>query len=253
MGSLDYAHARLSARYGQRANEAAWRRIEHLRELPALLDAARNSALGAWLAGIGPAATPHEIERVLRMHWRAEVAEIAAWMPAAWQGAVRWCAVAIDLPLVLHLARGEAMPAWAADDSTYGDFAGREAADRGAAPAAGRFAPLRPAWTDPPGLGGAWRAEWERRLPKGALADGTLLAELVRVLQRHLAAFRDPALRDGWPLRRALEARLVLLFRRAILDPAAAFVFVALCALDLERLRGELVRRAAFPGFALTP
>jgi hypothetical protein len=81
--------------------------------------------------------------------------------------------------------------------------------------------------------------------------EATLLDELARVLRAHLAAFHDPAVRDGWPLRRALEARLTLLFRRAMLDPAAAFVFLALAALDLERLRGELVRRAAFPGLAL--
>jgi hypothetical protein len=53
--------------------------------------------------------------------------------------------------------------------------------------------------------------------------------------------------RDGWPLRRTLQARLTLLFRRAMLDPAAAFAYLALTALDLERLRGELLRRAAFP------
>ena len=58
-------------------------------------------------------------------------------------------------------------------------------------------------------------------------------------------------MRDGWPLRRALQARLALLFRRAMLDPAAAFIFLALTALDLERLRGELLRRAAFPGVAM--
>ena len=54
MGSLEYAQARLSARYGERPDEIAWRRIEHLRELPALLDAARISAFGIWLAGIDP-------------------------------------------------------------------------------------------------------------------------------------------------------------------------------------------------------
>jgi hypothetical protein len=253
MGSLEYAHARLSARFGQRPDEMTWRRIEHLRELPAFLDAARASALGAWLAGIDPAGTPHGIEGVLRAHWRAEVAEVASWMPDGWQSAVRWCAVAIDLPFVQHLARGEATPSWAADDDAYRDLAEREAAGFGAPPAGGRYAALRPAWAEPSALAGAWRAEWQRRLPHGALADGTQLRVLVRVLERHVAAFRDPALRDGWPLRRALEGELVLLFRRAILDPAAVFVFVALTALDLERLRGELVRRAAFPGFALTP
>jgi hypothetical protein len=37
-----------------------------------------------------------------------------------------------------------------------------------------------------------------------------------------------------------------LLLRRAALHPAAAFIHLALCALDLERLRAELVRRIVF-------
>jgi hypothetical protein len=64
---------------------------------------------------------------------------------------------------------------------------------------------------------------------------------------------REPALVDGTPLVRALSARLTLLFRRAVLDPAAAFVFLAQIALDLQRLRGELLRRAAFPGWVPAP
>jgi hypothetical protein len=74
---------------------------------------------------------------------------------------------------------------------------------------------------------------------------------LAATLAAHRAAMRDPALRDGTPLRRALQAKLTLLFRRAMLDPAAAFVFLAQIALDLERLRGELLRRAAFPALPL--
>ncbi len=137
------------------------------------------------------------------------------------------------------------------DDAVYRELAERDAAGSGALPAEGPFAPLRAAWTEPARLGNAWRAEWRRRVPAVAGDDVTLLDELARVLHRHLAAFRDPSVRDGWPLRRALEARLVLLFRRAMLDPAAAFIYLVLTALDLERLRGELVRRAAFPGMAL--
>jgi hypothetical protein len=40
---------------------------------------------------------------------------------------------------------------------------------------------------------------------------------------------------------------LSLLLRRATLEPAAAFIHVAISALDLERLRGELLSRALFP------
>lgn len=251
MGSLEYAQARLSARYGQRPDEIAWRRIEHLRALPALLDVARTSALGFWLAGIDTMSTPHQIDRILREHWRKLVGDVAAWMPDEWQSAVRWCAVATDLPVVQHLARGGASLPWMPEDAVYRELCEREAAGFGAAPAEGPFAPLSAAWPEPARLGSVWRAEWRRRVPVGEGDDVTLLDELARVLHRHFKAFHDPAVRDGWPLRRALEARLTLLFRRAMLDPAVAFVFLALAALDLERLRGELVRRAAFPGLAL--
>ena len=171
-------------------------------------------------------------------------------MPDEWQPAVRWCAVATDLPVLAHLARGDAALAWMPDDAVYRELCALKAG-LGAAPVDGPFVPFRAAWTEPVRLGNAWRAEWLRRLPAAKSDDVTLLDEVARVLRRHLAAFRDPSVRDGWPLRRALEARLALLFRRAMLDPAAAFIFLALTALDLERLRGELVRRAAFPGMVV--
>ena len=64
---------------------------------------------------------------------------------------------------------------------------------------------------------------------------------------RHLARFRVAAVHEAAPLRRGLEARFVAYFRRHPLEPAAAFAWLGICALDLERLRGELARRRAFP------
>jgi hypothetical protein len=250
MGSLEYAQARLSARFGTRPDELAWRRIEHLRELPALIDAARTGALHVWMAGIGPMSTPHEIDRHIRERWREQVREVAAWMPDAWQPAVAWCAVIADLAVCAHLARGGAPAAWMADDELYCDLCERDSTGARTAPPAGPLAPLAAAWAESDRIGRIWLREWQRRLPHGALEE-TLLRELVRAIAVHLALFRDPALADGEALRRALAVRLTLLFRRAMLDPAAAFVYLALIAQDGERLRGELVRRAALPGVPL--
>lgn len=247
VGSVEYAHARLCARYGRRPDEIDWRHIEHVRELPAMLDAARASPLRAWTSGIGPLSTPHEIDRVLREHWRALVSEVAAWLPEAWQPATRWCAVLVDLPMVQHLARGGAAMSWMRDDAILRELWKQEADGVANAPANGGLAPLAAAWSDPDRLDDAWLAEWRRRLPRGG-GDAMLLAELVRTLTSHFKAFHDSAVTDGWPLRRALQARLCILFRRATLDPAAAFIVLSLTALDLERLRGELQRRAAFVG-----
>ena len=99
--------------------------------------------------------------------------------------------------------------------------------------------------SDPDRLASLWYEAWLRRLPVPGAAPA-LLAELVGLLRAHAARFREPLQHDGWDLRRALHARLSQLFRRATLDPAAAFIFLALSALEGERLRAELVRRVAF-------
>ena len=251
IGSLEYAHARLCARYGERPDEPAWRRIEHVRDFPAMLDAARTSALRDWTAGIASVSTPHEIDARLRELWRVRVDEVASWMPAAWQPATRWCAVAVDLPMLAHLARGGAAMPWMRDDAMLREMCEGEVAGPGSAPR-GAHAPLLSAWAEPDRLGVAWRAEYWRRVPRAGRGEASLLDEFARALKLHLRAFNDVSLRDGWPLRRALQARLAALFRRAVLDPAAAFIFLALLALDLERLRGELLRRAAFVGASMT-
>ena len=93
----------------------------------------------------------------------------------------------------------------------------------------------------------AWGDEWSRRVPRGSGAEHGPLADCARLLIAHRAALADSSASDGISMRRALVARLSVLYRRATLDPAAAFIFLALSALDLERLRGELLRRALFP------
>lgn len=238
-GSLEYAHARIGARWGARADEALWLRIETTRDLAGVLALARGSALACWLDGLGPVegqagptgpAAAHLIEHTLRRAWRARVAELAAWLPPAWQPALEWCAWLVDLPLAQALARGEPAPAWAA-----------EAAMPAALQDAARAAPERTL--------AAWLALWRARLPGGVGGSGStaLVRELVPLLQAHVAALGAPGLVDAWGPRRALHARLAALLRRHVGEPVAAFAYLALSALELERLRGELVRRAAFP------
>ena len=240
-GSLEYAHARLCARFGSRADELVWRRIEMIRELAALLDAARPSPLGSWVRGIVPQADAHTIERSLREHMRTRIRTIAGWMPPSWRPAIDWCAILVDLPMLQHVARGGPPPAWVRDDSTASDL-------QSAVPK-GSLAALAPATADPDRMGALWRAEWRRRLPARGISP--LLMDFAALVSAHALLFRDPRLADGWAERRVLHARLTQMFRRATLDPAAAFIFLALSALDGERLRAEIVQRAVFPRLPL--
>ena len=244
-GSLEYAHARLWARNGARPDEAAWRSLEVVRDFAALVETARRlPAFRNWVARIGPDAEAHDIEAVVRAGWRALVAEVALWMPGAWQPSVLWCAALVDLPVVQYLARGGQSLRWIERDPIYRALANREAATT----TFDGIGPLTLAGAlRPDDLADAWHAEWRRRLPN----DGDTLRSMERLLREHRRRLADAAIADGTSARRDLQRRLVILFRRALADSAAAFVFLALCALDLERLRGELLRRAAFPRVAL--
>ncbi len=242
IGSLEYAQARISARFGDRPDDVAWRRLEHVRDPAALLDVARNSAFRTWVGGIAPTSTPHAIETTLRAQWRGRVAEVAGWMPGAWRAAILWCGLLPDLAVFAHLARGGEPLSWMHDDPYYAGFID---ACCGTCPPASHAGPLVAGRRDPDRIGVLWHAEWMRRAP--ALPEASLLGELGRVLAAHRRAFAEPGLTDGWPLRRTVEARLTLLFRRSMLDPAMAFAYLGLVALDCERLRGEFLRRVAFP------
>lgn len=249
-GSLEFAQARLQARHGQRAREADWQRLEVTREFGALLDAARQSPLQPWLVGLTRHSTSHQIEALLRGQWQALVAEVAAWMPARWQAALAWCAVLPDLPLLQHLARGGEARPWMDDDAALRALAQAAPAQRADVLARSRYAPLAAAWKAPDRLGAAWFDEWQRRLPRPGLRPGDAddsLHRLVQTLRAHADGFVAAPPAQAWLLRRALQARLTVLLRRATLTPAAAFVHLALCALDLERLRAELLGRALFP------
>jgi hypothetical protein len=163
----------------------------------------------------------HAVDAAIREGWRRAAAEAIDWMPAEFAPALAWLRTLPLRPAVEHLARGGEAAAWMRAEPDLAD-----------------------ASTAPTAL--AWYAEWERRLPPAALGD-TALAGLARDVDRHLARFRAAAVHEAAPLRRGLEARFVACLRRNALEPAAAFAWLGLCALDLERLRGELARRLAFP------
>ena len=65
------------------------------------------------------------------------------------------------------------------------------------------------------------------------------------MIRSHASAFPRSG-EAAWPLRRDLRERLRLGFHRLPLQPAAAFYYLALLALDLERLRAALMERALF-------
>ncbi len=219
-GDLDYALARIAARRARRAGPATWRALESLRAFAPALAAARNGALVHWLDGIDAHSDPHRIEAALRAAWRAEVAALARWLPVRWQPALAVCAGWIDLPR---------LRASGAVDGADGNLARLHASLPG-----GHGNP-----------DAAWQALLLARLREaGALSDPAF-ARLGHALAVHRERFAGLPPGNGWPLRGDLDNWLLGFLHSAPPGPATAFAWVALQALEIERLRGVLLSRAA--------
>lgn len=225
-GSIEYAQVRIQSRYAARAHVAAWREMEHARELPALIEIARGAGFARVAARLPEPLGLHELDLALRKQWRERVDEVAGWMPAEWQAAVRWCALLVDLPFIQYLADGGIPYQWMKRDA--------------------RLAYWR-AQPGPEAVASGWYRDWRSRMPRLSEEESTHFLVFVRSVESHLGAFSSAAPDAGWRQRQMLEQKLTALFRRSTLKPLAAFAFLALTWLDLERLRGEIATRIAFP------
>jgi hypothetical protein len=256
---IEYAQARLQARYGQRGDEPLWVQIRGARSFGAVLETLRASPLRRWVTAIPVDADADEVELRLRAELRSAIAEVAGWMPDEWQPALLWTAHLVDRPAVVRLASGEAPLPWMRRDAVLQQYADPDADARRAAlrngaleavvraveaqasEAAGRrAAPLEAV------ARAVWLDEWRRRWPDRTGEDALALEELVRLFVRHLPRFSELGPEEATVLRRELQTQVEVRFRRHALTPVAAFAYLALVALDLERLRWQLVVRAAF-------
>lgn len=225
-GDLAYAQARMQSRHGARPGPHAWAKLHASITLATLVEGLRACGLDAWVAGLDPACPQDELEMFLRERLRARIGEVGRWMPEAWEAAFARVRGLVDLPARQHLERGGAPLAWMARDPPLAGEARLEADP-------GRASRARRRWID------AWRASWPP-CPEGEAAG---LEELVAAIEAHLQVFARAPPDEAGTLRLDLERRLTALFRRHALAPAAAFAHLALVALDLERVRAELVAR----------
>jgi hypothetical protein len=90
-------------------------------------------------------------------------------------------------------------------------------------------------------------AEWRSRWPRCSRQALSNLGALAALLASTWASSERPRPNRPGSLRGALSARLRHLFHRRLLQPAGVFTYLVLVALELERLRAELVDRALFP------
>jgi hypothetical protein len=253
--SIEYAHARASARLSQRPDERMWLHLRASRSVAAQLEAVRASPAAAYVSGITVVGSIDAMELAFRQQFRRLVAEVADWAPDDWKPAIAFVSLLLDLPALLRVA-SDGGPAWVAGDPELAAFARRDSLERRAAlsvqlpwlvaaMAETERAPVGTLAARPHPALHAWERRWRALWPACTAEEHANLDQLVRIIERHLIHFSSLAVEEAGDARLKLAAELTSLMRRSAVQPAALFAWLALLAIDLERLRGEFVLRAA--------
>ena len=265
--TFDYAHARVAARLAQRPDERLWAQLRSSRSVPALLEAVRASSAASTVSGVPPTGDADAIELAFRQQLRTRIVEVAGWSPSPWRPPLLYTRHLIDLPALLHLLADEPPPRWTTADPVLSYCALATPSQRRAALADGPLGPLVTAAQPGPEtrraveplaralrrlraggtlhrLLGAWETEWRRLWPRLDDEGRLLLDGVVEHVRSHLLRFPALPVDDAAGARQALGARLATAIRRSACQPASLFAYLALFAVDLERLRGEFILRA---------
>ncbi len=240
-----YAQARLQARHGQRANQQLWQRLRSSGHIADYLQLARQTVLRSWVQGLHPSQSSHEIELSLRSQFRQYIGDVASWLPGRWRSVAWQLGRLPDLPALQHLLSGAAAPAWMQDDPALRAFVSESIQLRLDALQRSDCDYLVRGWQAGEVLHDAWYDNWRKHWPGPARLNAGM-EDLARMFRRQLQARVEQPDVPSARLRAALEARLNVAFRKYSFQPAAACAHLGLIALDLERLRGDLLRRLMF-------
>lgn len=242
-----YAQARMQARHAEQPDDALWQRLHTSRDLGHFLEAARGTGLRRWLGHVTERTEVHAVERGLRRELREHVQEVASWVPSGWAQAVRFTARLVDLPVLERLLGREPPPPWVRDDVELARFALEERDARREAMQAAGLGPIVEAALQGRTAREGWLERWRELLPRrlgGGVAELREMAERVAAHVDRMAGSREL---DGWEARAGLERDLARAFRWRAMRPVAVWAHLGLTALELERLRGALLRRRLFP------
>jgi hypothetical protein len=242
-----YTQTRLQARHGMRPNKQEWRMVEGQKELASFLQSARQTSLRPWVLSMHAQDNSHLLEATLRQLYRNYVDEVVIWLPSPWRASVQWVKYLLDLPSLQYLLSGNTAPTWMRDDPQIKQFTPTYLEARIQVMQKSVYAPLIAARQSGKTLLTGWTEHWRSLWPQEK--SNRSIVKLIALFNQHLANFQQLSPQLAWKSRETLATKLTIMFRQFSYQPVAAFIHLALIALDLERLRGDVIQRCLFPGF----
>jgi len=244
-----YIQTRLHTRHGNRPDARTWQRLETYKELTGYLQNARRTVLRPWVLGFHEHDDYHTLETNLIKQFRYYIDEVAHWQPQQWKEAVYWVKQLPDLPALQYLLTGNTAQTWMLDEPRLKLFSTTNPEQRFEYMTQSAYAPLIQAWQSGTTLPDAWVQHWQSLWYEQNTTNTQPLMQLITILQQHLDLFRQSPLLHTWQTRETLSKQLTRMFRKHTFQPVASFIHLALVALDIERLRGDIMQRSLFVSY----
>ncbi len=245
LADFAYAQARLQSRYGKRADAHLWLRLYNIHDLASYLQAAQQTPLRPWVLGISTTHSSHDIELALRQKYRRHVDEVASWLPAVWAPPMQWIKRLPDLPVLQYLLAGNPPINWMKSDPDINAFTDDDPALRLRAMQEADCASLVSAWQQGDSILSGWLAYWNQTRPQ-TKAYNKGLQNIEQLLHPDLllnAGQTEAGLPADYGL---MEGELTAIFRRYTFQPAAVCAYLAIIAIDIQRIRSGLMQRSLF-------
>jgi hypothetical protein len=245
LSGIPYAQARIQSRYGRRADAGVWLKLQNIHDLGSYLQTAQQTPLRHWVLGLSSSHNSHEIELALRQKYRHHIDEVANWMPVDWKKTVQWIKRLVDLPVLQYLVDGGEPLPWMKSDPNINDFTVDDPALRLQAFRLGGNSIMVDSWQQSGSIVTGWLTQWERMLPKSGYSHRGL--ELLEKLFHDQIQLQTKQQEAAQPTDyEMLFDRLRLIFRRYAFQPSAVCAYLAIVALDVHRVRSDLIQRTYF-------
>lgn len=243
--TLAYAQTRIQSRYGKRADAGVWLKLHNIQDLGSYLQTAQQTALRPWVLGLSSTHNSHAIELALRQKYRQHVDEVASWMPVKWQRPLQWIKRLADLPALQYLLAGGEPLEWMKSDPEISDFTGDDLQLRVQLVRDAGYQALVDSWQQHGSILSGWMSQWNSIRPKSIYFDqGLKRLEKLLLEQMQLQTGQQGAtLPTDYEV---MLDRFRLVFRRSAFQPAAICAYLAIVAIDVHRLRSDLMRRLFF-------
>jgi hypothetical protein len=241
---LAYAQIRVQSRYGARAEAGVWLKLHNIHDLGSYLQAAQQTPLHPWVLGLSSTHTSDDIELALRQKYRHHVDEVAGWMPVDWRKPVQWIKRLTDLPIIQYLITGGEPHDWMKSDPDISPFTADDPLARLQMLQQTDNRVLVESWEQQGSVLAGWVSQWDRMRPKKSYSENGLsaLEKLLRWQMQQQLRFEHARPADH----EEILDRLRLIFRRHAFQPAAVCAYLAIVAIDLHRIRSDLMRRIYF-------